>query len=361
MFINKLSFQNLRGLELIALDPSKSLNFIVGPNNAGKTTILESIYLLSCSKTFRGTNLDKMIQNGKNFFKIVAKISEKTSNVSICLQKNLKLPKISTINDDKVSTKECLSNLPVFSLCFGVENLFNTSADNRRSLIDSGLFHVKHEYLSKLQNYNKILNARNKSLKNKNDLNLSYLTDKLIDNGMLINEYRTRYMDELSLHLKETLTELSNNSALYSDISNASFYYKSGYSNEPLKSQYDDCLHKDLALGYTTIGPHRADLDFKISDDAVKDIASMSTQIILSLCFVIAQTRAFHVKHGHYPVLLIDDIFFGIDDKNLAVMIKLLSNSGAQCFLSAPDLYNEKVKEIIGSSHNKLFTLVDMK
>ena len=42
-------------------------------------------------------------------------------------------------------------------------------------------------------------------------------------------------------------------------------------------------------------------------------------------------------------------------------MIKLLSNSGAQCFLSAPDLYNEKVKEIIGSSHNKLFTLVDMK
>ena len=95
--------------------------------------------------------------------------------------------------------------------------------------------------------------------------------------------------------------------------------------------------------------------------DSVKDIASMSTQIILSLCFVIAQTRAFHVKHGHYPVLLIDDIFFGIDDKNLAVMIKLLSNSGAQCFLTAPDLYNEKVKEIVDSSHNKLFTLVDKK
>ena len=81
---------------MISLDPSKSLNFIVGPNNAGKTTILESIYLLSCSKTFRGTNLDKMIQNGKNFFKIVAKISENTLNISICLEKSLKSPKIST-------------------------------------------------------------------------------------------------------------------------------------------------------------------------------------------------------------------------------------------------------------------------
>ena len=80
-----------------------------------------------------------------------------------------------------------------------------------------------------------------------------------------------------------------------------------------------------------------------------------------SLTSHVLDSSAFHVKHGHYPVLLIDDIFFGIDDKNLAVMIKLLSNSGAQCFLSAPDLYNEKVKEIIGSSHNKLFTLVDMK
>ena len=361
MYINKLSFQNLRGLELITVDPSKSLNFIVGPNNAGKTTILESIYMLSCSKTFRGTNLDKMIQNGKNFLKIVSKISENNLNVNICIEKSLKSPKISTIDDNRVSTKDCLSKLPVISLCFGAENLFNTSAENRRALIDSGLFHVKHEYLSKLQNYNKILNARNKSLKNKADSNLSFLTDKLIDNGMLINEYRTRYVDELSIHFNETLAELSNNSTLYSDISNASFCYKSGYSNEPLKNQYDECLQKDLALGYTTIGPHRADIDFKISEDAVKDIASMSTQIILSLCFVIAQTRAFHVKHGHYPVLLIDDIFFGIDDKNLAVMIKLLSNSGAQCFLSAPDLYNEKVKEIIGSSHNKLFTLVDMK
>lgn len=361
MHINKLSFQNLRGLELIALEPSKSLNFIVGPNNAGKTTILESIYLLSCSKTFRATNLDKMIQNGKKHLKIVSKISDMSLNDVICIEKSLKSPKVSTINDNKASTKECLCKLPVISLCFGVENLFNTSAENRRSLIDSGLFHVKHEYLPKLQNYNKTLIARNKSLKNKGDLDVSFWTNKLIDKGMLINEYRSRYMDDLSLHFIKTLSELSNNSSLYSDISDALFCYRTGYSNKPLKTQYQECLDKDKALGYTTIGPHRADIEFKILEDDVKDIASMSTQIILSLCFVVAQTRAFHVKHGHYPVLLIDDIFFGIDDKNLAVMIKLLSNSGAQCFLTAPDLYNEKVKEIIDSSHNKLFTLVDKK
>ena len=124
MQINKLSFQNLRGLELITKDPSQSLNFIIGPNNAGKTTILESVYLLSTSKTFRGTPLDKMIKNGKDFFKIVAKIADNSLNDTICFEKRLKSAKVSNINDNKSSTRECLCKLPVISLCFGVENFF---------------------------------------------------------------------------------------------------------------------------------------------------------------------------------------------------------------------------------------------
>ena len=361
MFINNLSFQNLRGLEFLSLQPSSSINIIIGPNNAGKTTILESIYLLSYCKSFRNTHTDKLIQNGKDHLKISAKISYLSLNDVMCFEKRLKSPKMSYVNESKASTKVCLSTLPVISLCFGVENLFNTSSDNRRSLVDSGLFHVKHEYLSKLQNYNKLLLSRNKSLRNKNIEDINFWTSKLIDSALIINEYRTRYMKDLSVLFQETLSDLAANTVLYSDISNASVSYSNGFKSESLVPEYEQNLSKDIALGYTTIGPHRADLDFKISSDAVKDVASMSTQIILSLCFVIAQTKAFHVKHKHYPVLLVDDIFFGIDDKNLAVMIKLLSNSGAQCFLSAPDLYTDKVKEAIEPSDNKIIALLDIK
>ena len=78
--------------------------------------------MLSFSKTFRGTHLDKMIQNGKTSLKIVSKLTDNTSNDTICIEKSLKSPKISFINENKASTKECLCKLPVISLCFGVEN-----------------------------------------------------------------------------------------------------------------------------------------------------------------------------------------------------------------------------------------------
>ena len=122
----------------------------------------------------------------------------------------------------------------------------------------------------------------------------------------------------------------------------------------------NNSLQKDMALGYTSIGPHRADIQFRINDTDIKHVASMSTQIILSLVYILSQAREFHVKHQHNPVILIDDIFFGIDDKNLAIMLKLLSNSGAQCFLTAPDLYTDKVKKIDSEAEIRLFHLNNM-
>ena len=73
----------------------------------------------------------------------------------------------------------------------------------------------------------------------------------------------------------------------------------------------------------------------------------MSTQVINGLLLVLSQVRAFHVKHHDKPIILIDDLFFGIDDKNLLLVINLLVDSEAQCFVTAPDLYKTKLEESI--------------
>ena len=192
--------------------------------------------------------------------------------------------------------------------------------------------------MSKLQNYNKLLKSKQVTKKRRHQ-QYKILDELLIDNALVINEYRIRYMDDIRSLFLETIDSMVSVSELYTDIASAEITYSSGYTSEPIIDQYENSLKRDIALGYTTIGPHRGDIIFSIDNIPLKEIASMSTQVILSLCFIISQTKAFHVKHKHYPVVLIDDIFFGIDDKNLEVMIKLLSSSGAQCFLSAPDLY----------------------
>jgi recombinational DNA repair ATPase RecF len=79
----------------------------------------------------------------------------------------------------------------------------------------------------------------------------------------------------------------------------------------------------------------------------LKDVSSMSTQVINALLLLLSQAKAFHVEHNDKPIILIDDLFFGIDDKNLLLVINLLIDSEAQCFVTAPDLYKAKLEESI--------------
>ena len=111
--------------------------------------------------------------------------------------------------------------------------------------------------------------------------------------------------------------------------------------------------------GYTSKGPHRADFEIVSDMGQIKEIGSMSTQVILNFCLCLAQARVFHVEHKHMPVLLIDDLFFGIDNKNLEVVIKLLNDSGQQCFLTAPDSLQERLLALETKPRGKFFDLND--
>ena len=73
---------------------------------------------------------------------------------------------------------------------------------------------------------------------------------------------------------------------------------------------------------------------------------------------MLAQARVFHVEQKYRPILLIDDLFFGIDDKNLALVINLLLESKIQCFLTAPDLYKETITGLhLDHKETKMFEL----
>ena len=66
-------------------------------------------------------------------------------------------------------------------------------------------------------------------------------------------------------------------------------------------------------------------------------------------------SQMFHVKHSYNPIILIDDLFFGIDDKNLLLVINLLIDSKAQCFVTAPDLYKAKLEESINNTVTRIY------
>lgn len=343
VLITNIGLINLRSIKFIQFKPCKSLNIILGHNNAGKTTILESISLASSSKSFKGVDLDSLINNQSKSFQISIKSVQNTLKSSITIEKHLSSAKKLLINEKSSSTKQSLLLLPVLSMNFGYQNIFTQSSEHRRNFLDWGVFHVEHEHHSTLKDYNRVLVSRNKALKTKNYDVISPWTNKLIELAMKISKRREDYFNILYQSFSGILTRVNKESTgLYRDIAEARLSFFKGWEGD-LSDVLDSNLNRDIALGYTSVGPHRAELISTTASGAIKDMASMSSQVILNLCLSLAQSETFHVKHKYKPILLMDDLFFGIDNKNLEVVVKLLNESEQQCFLSAPNSFKDRV------------------
>ena len=357
MFISQFTATNLRSLKLISLSPSSNINIILGKNNAGKTTVLEGIFFASSLKSFKTVPSASLVSIGSNSFKILLKYVKIAQNHVISIEKPLNPTNLKKIDDKRVSAKKLLESFPVLALNFGSSNIITGSSEHRRQLLDWGSFHVEHSYINLYKDYLKALKQRNSLLKKNDLINISYWTDLVSDLGTKINSTRKAYFDDFNnafQNIKEEMQTLLPN--IYADIKDCKVSYYQGWDNNiSLKESLSNTLEKDTIIKYTSKGPHRADMIFSVGNSELKNTSSMSTQIISSLLVIISQAKVFHVKHKYNPIILIDDLFFGIDDKNLQLVINLLMSSKAQCFLTAPDLYRAKLEDIADNKNVKIY------
>ena len=357
MYLSQIGISELRSLKMLSFTPSETLNFILGQNNAGKTTILESVYLASTSKSFKSSDLDNLANYSAKGYKISIKFNQMSSNDIIIFEKYLNKPKKLYMNDKNISVTQSMRSLPIQILNFGNHNIFNQKSDVRRSFIDWGVFHVEPRYGDELKSLTAVLQARNKVLKQRSHPEIKVWTEKFLNIALRVNSMRQAYFDKLNPEFYDLINNTPDlKNLLYDDISSSKLFFSRGWEGnlaDSLAANFD----KDLALGYTSTGPHRADFDTKSESGHIKEVGSMSTQVILNFCLCLAQARVFHVEHRHMPVMLIDDLFFGIDNKNLEVVIKLLNNSGQQCFLTAPNSLEERLLALETKPLGKFFDL----
>ena len=349
MFISQFTASNLRALDLITLTPHQNINIILGKNNAGKTSLLEGMYFSSSLKSFKSVTSSSLIKTGHKSSKLLLNVTKRDDSISISIEKSIKGPNVVKVNDTRCSAKDLLLLYPVLALNFGVENIITGSSESRRSLLDWGSFHVEHTYLNLYKSFTKVLRQRNSILKKKDTQNLEYWDDLYIKYGEEIHQKRLDYFNLLNKHFmdyKSKILEIIPDA--YDDIKSSTLSYDCGWDDSlTLKDSIYALRDKDLILKHTSAGPHRCDVQFKSNGKTLKDVSSMSTQIINGLLLVLSQAKVFHVKHNDMPIILIDDLFFGIDDKNLLLVINLLLDSKAQCFVTAPDLYKAKLEESI--------------
>ena len=209
------------------------------------------------------------------------------------------------------------------------------------------MFHVEPKSHSCLSSYEKTLRQRNYLLKTKNHKDIEFWDNELVTNNQRLSNMRSSYFKELNEEFIKIISDLKADvPEIYEEISTLKMSYLKGWLTDNFENELNINRGKDFNSGYTSIGSHRSDILITSNSRPVKESGSMSTLVMSCLLVFLAKSNVFHVKHGYKPVLLIDDLFFGIDNKNLNTVIKLLIYTKGNIMVSAPNIYKDILEKI---------------
>ena len=177
MKITSLKLLNFRNFSKLELNFSASKNLIIGNNGEGKTNIVEAIFVLALTKSFRTNDDNYLIKSGSNLYKIEGIIkSNFINNYKIIYQEKNKIVKINNNKINKFS--DYISNINVILFSINDLKLIKDTPNTRRKLINLEISQLNNDYVKYLNYYNKLLKQRNsylKTLYNVNINNISYI------------------------------------------------------------------------------------------------------------------------------------------------------------------------------------------
>lgn len=341
MILTKISLVNFRNYKKCNVKFNNQVNIFLGNNAQGKSNILESIYVLALTKSYR-TNYDDILKRkGSDSYKIVGdiKIGKYFKNLSVLSSNNEKKVFINDTNIKKISDYVSTFNVILFSP-EDVETIKGTPS-LRRDLLNIEISQLSQQYIKNYNEYNKILKMRNDYLKliYTNGISdyryLDVLTNNLIDRAVNIYKERISFINKINENIStiyNNLTKSDQLKILYEaniDITNTNL-------REQLGEKYRLNQNKEVVAGMTLYGPHRDDFSFIINDNDAKTYGSQGQQKMAMIAFKLAEIPIFEELTGTKPVLLLDDIFSELDKSKKNHLIEFI-NDGIQVIITAND------------------------
>lgn len=297
----------------MSLGFDKSTNIFYGDNAQGKTNILEAVYLSGTTKSHRGTKDKDMIQFGANESHIETIVEKNGIKYQIDMHLKKNSPKGIAIN--KIPIRKASELFGIINIVFFSPedlNIIKNGPGERRRFIDLELSQLDKVYLNNLSNYNRIVNQRNHLLKeidyNKGALETLDIWDiQLIQYGNKIIERRQKFIEEINKIISNIHKKLTGNREdikIVYEPSNGALSFEQAL----LKNK-----EKDLRIKSTSVGPHRDDIAFLVSDIDIRKYGSQGQQRTAALSLKLSEIELVKQSIHDTPVLLLDDVLSELD------------------------------------------------
>ena len=313
MKIKQLKLKNYRNYESLELELDDSTNIFYGDNAQGKTNILEAIYLCGTTKSHRGTKDRDLIRFGEeeSHIESIVEKNDVPFKIDIHLKKNS--PKGIAIN--KIPIKKASELFGIINIVFFSPedlNIIKNGPAERRRFIDLELAQLDKVYLSDLSNYNRIVNQRNKLLKdcyNQKELldTLDVWDMQLVHYGNKIINRRNKFISQLNDIIEKVHNQLTGNRE------NIKVYYEPSIGNLSLEESILKNREKDIRFKSTSVGPHRDDICILVNEIDIRKFGSQGQQRTAALSLKLAEIELVKMVIGDTPILLLDDVLSELD------------------------------------------------
>jgi len=363
MNITNLKLQNYRNYNNLEIDFDKNLNIIIGNNAAGKTNILESIYVLAITKSHITKKDKSMIKLGEIFANITGNINYKDSKkkLSINLNEEGKIVKINNKEIKRIS--EYISKLNIIIFSPDDLKLIKDNASYRRRFLNIEISQINKNYLKEVNDYNNLLKNRNNILKKMKENNysdeiyLDVLNNKLSELCASIYLKRKDYIDKINKKISSIYNYLTGNNSLklkyLTNFTEETENYEEIKNNFLKKLQKN--LNKEIMYGMTLYGIHRDDFLFCLNDKSLIMYGSQGQQRCSVLSLKLSEVEIFREITKEAPILLLDDIFSEIDNNKKNKLLTYINND-IQTIITTTDLnkIQKKIKDVA-----KIFVIED--
>ncbi len=354
MRVLELSLNNFRNIDEAFISPCDEMNVICGENAQGKTNLLESIWLFTGAKSFRGSKDSAFVKFGSEKaslkLKFISEEIEKDAELLISDKRN------AILNENKLKSASMLAgsfNAIVFSP--NDLRLITDGPAVRRRFLDLALGQLYPTYIEILKNYVRAVTQRNKIIKDlKFDGTLSIMLDvyekEIAENGRKLVLYRKKYIEILNCFLPSIYGGLSNGKEILDTE------YICCVNAETLEEALLASRKEDMFSGVTSVGPHRDDISFKINGIDARSFGSQGQKRSVALSLKLAEAEVIRKNVGEWPVCLLDDVMSELDPERQNFILNHIKEM--QTFLTCCDpdnVKNLKAGKIFSVKAGKVF------
>ena len=335
MYLANLKLSNFKSYAELEADFCPNVNCVVGNNGVGKTNLLDAIYYLSFCKSCFSSVDTQHIRQGEDFFAIHGTYHFEGAEATVsCIQKKGQPKQMRWNGKAYSSLGEHIGKVPLVMVSPYDQQIILGGSEVRRRFVDGVVSQTDRGYLAHLLQYQRAVEQRNKLLKqfyedrNWDEEAMAVWEDQLVQHGEVLYQGRRAFLNDFRPLFDEYFSWITNGTEV------GSLDYVS-QAEVPLRQQLQEARQNDKYALYTTVGPHKDDIELCIAGMAAKRFGSQGQQKTFVLALKLAQFEYIYQHGGVNPILLLDDVFDKLDMERVTQLVQLVgSDRFGQVFLT---------------------------